>query len=285
MSLLRRPEVRIPDLSRPSQFERGSDDYRGYVGADANYDLLSGIQFNVLFALGMQETHRVLDLGCGSLRVGRLLIPYLQAGNYYGVEPNKWLVDEGIAHNVGADLAALRKPSFLYVDDFSVEQFGVTFDFVVANSIFSHTFRDLARTSLPRVANVLGEKGLFALTFVEDSRFETRHHDKARADEGSGWLYPETLRYSWPDFRTVLADAGLAAVRFDWFHPGQQWVLAARHGNDEWLAAVAKRAASWQHVHSSTETLRRYGTRRVRTVKNRARRRAVRLVRRFVPKG
>ena len=168
MSLIRRPDVRIPDLTRLSQFERGADDYRGYVGADANYDLLSGLQFNVLFALGMQKTHRVLDLGCGSLRVGRLLIPYLQAGNYYGVEPNKWLVDEGIAHNVGADLAALRKPNFLYVDDFSVGQFGVKFDFVVANSIFSHTFRDLARTSLPRVADVLSEKGLFALTFVDE---------------------------------------------------------------------------------------------------------------------
>ena len=240
----RRIEVEIPVLNRPSQFERGTADYRGYVGADSNYDFLSAIQFNVLFALGMLETHKVLDLGCGSLRVGRLLIPYLQEGNYYGIEPNKWLVDEGIAHNVGDDLVALRKPTFRYVDDFSVAEFGVPFDFIVANSIFSHTYRDLARESLPKVAAGLADKGLFALTFVEYDRYDTRHHDKAKADDGSGWLYPgdaqlHLARLSRGDARR----AEYAVVRFDWFHPAQTWVLAGHLRHADWVAAVAERGA------------------------------------------
>jgi SAM-dependent methyltransferase len=274
----RRIEVQIPVLDRPSRFERGAADYRGYVGADANYDLLSGIQFNVLFALGMLETHKVLDLGCGSLRVGRLLIPYLEAGNYYGIEPNKWLVDEGIERNVGRELAELRKPTFRYVADFSVADFGVPFDFIVANSIFSHTFRDLARESLPKVAAGLADKGLFALTFVEDDPYDPKHHAKPKADDGSGWLYPETLSYEWPDFRQVMRDAGFAVVRFDWFHPQQTWVVAGHLRHADWVAAVAERAAHWQVAKSRRDVMVAYAKRRA-TV---ARRRVKNLVRRVV---
>jgi len=54
----------------------------------------------------------IADVGCGSLRIGRLLIPYLNLGKYFGVEPNKWLVQEGINREVGETLVQSNAQHF-----------------------------------------------------------------------------------------------------------------------------------------------------------------------------
>lgn len=60
--------------------------YRSYVGPADQYDLIGAAQFALLYALGLREYHRLLDIGCGSLRAGRMLISYLNSGGYTGVE-------------------------------------------------------------------------------------------------------------------------------------------------------------------------------------------------------
>ncbi len=121
---LRGPYYRLFPERRPNAPRDGVDlrpgdaHYRAYVGPPADYDLIAGLQFSLLFAAGLREQHRLLDLGCGSLRSGRLLIPYLALGRYYGIEPDKRLVKEGIRNEVGRDLIAIKAPHFAYVDDF-----------------------------------------------------------------------------------------------------------------------------------------------------------------------
>jgi len=55
----------------------------------------------------LRQHHKLLDIGCGSLRNARVLIPYLNIGNYYGIEPNYGLVNEGIANELGQDLVKI----------------------------------------------------------------------------------------------------------------------------------------------------------------------------------
>ncbi|MFP8873463.1 MAG: hypothetical protein VCB42_02780, partial [Myxococcota bacterium] len=71
--------------------EPGSEHYTAYVGPPRDYDSMGATQFRLLCTLGLREHHRLLDFGCGSLRAGRFLIPYLKPGHYHGVEPNRWL--------------------------------------------------------------------------------------------------------------------------------------------------------------------------------------------------
>src|SRR3990172_12495843 len=90
----------------------GSRHYRAYVGPPEKYDLVAASQFNLLTWLGLRESHFLLDIGCGSLRAGRLFIPYLLPGHYFGIEPEQWLIEDGIKNELGPDILRVKRPVF-----------------------------------------------------------------------------------------------------------------------------------------------------------------------------
>ena len=107
-----------------------SEHYTAYVGPPDQYDFMGGTQFALLFLLGLREHHKVLDFGCGSLRAGRLLISYLKPGNYYGIEPNTWLIEDAFARQLGG-MERLKSPHFSDSDSFQADVFGETFDLLL----------------------------------------------------------------------------------------------------------------------------------------------------------
>src|SRR5437763_15744102 len=124
----------------------GDPHYRAYVGPPEDYQLIAAMTFNLLTTLGLRQHHSLLDLGCGSLRIGRLLIPYLNRGNYFGIEPNEWLVHEGIRRELGETLVQIKRPTFFFSDSpDTITQATVAFDFALAQSIFSHRGLNLIR--------------------------------------------------------------------------------------------------------------------------------------------
>jgi SAM-dependent methyltransferase len=195
----------------------GGAHYRAYVGPPADYDLIAGLQFSLLFTLGLRETHMVADVGCGSLRAGRLLIPYLRAGHYFGVEPNFWLVEQGVERELGQEFCAKKQPTFSRRADFDLREFGLQFDFIMAHSIFSHTYTDLLRVALPKLAASLAPQGLLVATFIE--------RDEPTSDKGSGWLYPGCVYYRPEQLHALMDDLQLVSRKLDWPHPRQSWYL------------------------------------------------------------
>lgn len=214
------------------EHDPGGPHYRAYVGPPADYDLIAGSTFSLMFAAGLRETHHLLDLGCGSLRVGRLLIPYLRPDRYCGIEPNKWLVEEALRQETGRDLVALKRPRFSASDNFDATVFGHKFDWVVAQSIFSHTFADLASSAFERLTTSLSSTGVLIGTFQE-----------GEAAEGTGWLYPACVGYKWEIFQDLLGAAGLAASPLDWPHPRQRWFVAGL--NEDSVEMVREKVAGW----------------------------------------
>src|ERR1700745_892059 len=115
----------------------GDAHYRAYVGPPEDYDLIAAMTFNLLTTLGLRQHHSLLDVGCGSLRIGRLLIPYLNRGRYFGVEPNKWRVEEGIRREIGEASLKIKGPTFFFSDSpEAITKERISFDFAVAQSIF-----------------------------------------------------------------------------------------------------------------------------------------------------
>ena len=211
-------------LSREAarELRPGAGHYLAYVGPPRQYDFMGATQFRLLTALGLREHHRVLDFGCGSLRAGRLLIPYLLPGNYHGIEPNKWLVEDGIANQIGADMVRIKQPRFDDNAEFRCDAFGTDFDFIVAQSIFSHTLRELAVRGLRNFRAALAPGGLVACTFVDAAP-----KPPAANVAADGWVYPDCVGFATDAVAGMFVEAGLVGVRLPWFHPRQAWYLAA----------------------------------------------------------
>ena len=59
------------------------------------FDIAGDCQLGILRHFGMGSESKVLDIGCGCLRGGRKVIPELNPGCYFGIEPNKEMLEAG----------------------------------------------------------------------------------------------------------------------------------------------------------------------------------------------
>jgi SAM-dependent methyltransferase len=193
--------------------------HRGFVGPRDEFDISGASQFNLLTLLGLREHHYVLDVGCGSLRAGRLLITYLQPGRYYGIEPDPWLIESVVRGEIGRELIRLKRPVFDQNDAFRLSVFEQTFDFVLASSIFSHAAEAQIRTCLSEACKVMQSESLMLASFVPG----TTNHD------GNRWTYPGTVTYTMERMRDLAAEQKLVCETIDWpyvYGTGRQTWLA-----------------------------------------------------------
>lgn len=220
-------DVRALSREAAKALSPGAPHYAAYVGPPEQYDFMGATQFRLLTTLGLREHHSVLDFGCGSLRAGRLLIPYLLEGRYYGLEPNQWLIDDAIDRELGRSIIDLKRPTFLYRSDYRATAFGTSFDFILAQSIFSHAGRDVVSTCLAEFRSRLAKSGLILATFVQP--------DQPGATEdftGSGWVYPACVTYKLETVANMIENAGLFGRALPWFHPRQTWFAIAHSPTD-----------------------------------------------------
>jgi SAM-dependent methyltransferase len=217
----------LPEESLGVGLKPGDAHYRAYVGPPEDYDLISAMTFNLLTTLGLRQHHSLLDVGCGSLRIGRLLIPYLNRGKYFGVEPNEWLVQEGIKRELGEMLLQIKCPTFFFSDSpETIAQAKVSFDFALAQSIFSHCGLDLIQAWLSAISRSLAQDGALVATFL------IGEEDSAQ----TGWIYPDCVNYRPTTLERVAADVNLRFEILDWKHPRQTWALFAAAGfNSTWF--------------------------------------------------
>lgn len=202
-----------------SKLKAGDNHYTAYVGPPNQYDLMGATQFRLLCTLGLRANHSLLDFGCGSLRAGRLFLCYLNEKRYFGIEPNKWLIEDAINNHVGKDLIALKKPRFDHNCAFKTDVFSQQFDFIIAQSIFSHTGSDLLTTALCNFNKSLKPHGLIAATFKEGA-----------SDFGnSGWVYPGCINYRQSTVKRMAKETGFFIIRLPWYHPRQTWYLLAKN--------------------------------------------------------
>jgi len=196
--------------------------YRAFIGPADKYDLTSALQFNLLTFLGLREEHFLLDVGCGSLAGGRLFIPYLLPGRYYGIEPFQWLVEEGIKNELGNDIILIKRPVFNNNNEFILSIFNRKFDFILAQSIFSHASQRQIRRCLSEAGKVMKPTSFFVATFVEGE-------ENYAGDE---WVYPGFVTYTLDFIKIMFENNGLICESIDWPHPtSQKWLVATTRAN------------------------------------------------------
>jgi len=202
----------FPERGIPS----GSRHYRAFVGPLEKYDLVCAMQFNLLTFLGLREHHYLLDLGCGSLRGGKIFIPYLLPGRYYGIEPEQWLIEEGFKKELGEEIIHIKRPIFRNDNNFTLSIFNRKFDFILAHSIFSHASQQQIRRCLSEANKVMMPTSIFIATFIKGEKNYT----------GNKWVYPNCVTYKMEYMTSLIEDQGLICKPIDWPHPNQQtWIV------------------------------------------------------------
>lgn len=194
------------------------DNHRKGVGALRVFDEKGAFQFGFLTcALGLREQHTLLDIGCGCLRGGKFFIPYLNAGNYFGIEPNTEFVDNGIRGELGDFHFRTKKPTFSADANFTLTTFGRQFDFLLAYSIFSHASPDMITRCCREAVAVMTKDSIFAATYIEGEESYT----------GTEWVGRQGARYRQEDLFALTESAGLHAESVSgWTHPGgQKWIV------------------------------------------------------------
>jgi SAM-dependent methyltransferase len=219
----------------------GDRHYRAYIGPPDEYDLVSAMSFNLLTTTGLRQSHKLLDIGCGSLRLGRLLIPYLNPNNYVGIDPNKWLIEDGLRYEIGASLIELRRPTFIYGTGLDSLASDIKFNYVIAQSIFSHTAPDLLERWIKDVSLCLADDGVFFATVLEGDV----------ECNGEGWIYPECVEYRLDTVSDVAKKYGLKFEVLNWYHPRQTWCALYGPGFNQQL--LNSGTPSWNNFGELTD--------------------------------
>lgn len=151
----------------PRGAERVADDHRERVGG--LWSEIGELQFRFLVERGLRPEHRLLDVGCGAFRGGIHFLRYLEPGNYFGIDVDRELIDAGLRREVAPAGLLDRLPArnILVSGLFEASRFGVTFDFALAQSLFTHLAANQVRRCLIEIARVMEPGGSFYGTYFE----------------------------------------------------------------------------------------------------------------------
>jgi ubiquinone/menaquinone biosynthesis C-methylase UbiE len=135
---------------------------------------LGQMQFDYLVSHGLKPGMRMLEIGCGNLRAGRLFIDHLDAGDYYGIDisPDILLAAQRTLAETGLQG---RLPHLTLVSDLKLAFLpSEYFDVVHAHSVFSHSPVEVIEECLAHVGRVMKPGGFFDFTF--DRTDGAEHH-------------------------------------------------------------------------------------------------------------
>lgn len=198
--------------------ERG--EHRDFIGGE--WEALGRLQKDYLVAQGLEPHHRLVDVGCGALRAGLYLVPYLESGRYFGLDINASLIAAGRQELEAAGLGD-REVHLLVDDSFRVDRFGERFDFALAQSVFTHLPMNLVVICLKRVGEVLAPGGRFFTTFFrapEPAYLETIVHQPGGTHSQ---YHRDIFHYAAEEMEWMGRLAGLdCEVVGEWGHPRAQ---------------------------------------------------------------
>lgn len=151
-----------------------SDTMKAEILAGNHRDLIGGLwkevgqlQLDFLKKQGLQPHHKLMDIGCGSLRLGCLAVDYLEPRHYFGVDLSEELIDAGYNKELTdrqrerlprSQLHATDSFDFRFLKDWRM-------DIAVAQSVFTHLPLNHFRDCLMKLAPVMQPAGVLYATF------------------------------------------------------------------------------------------------------------------------
>ncbi len=187
------------------------------VGSDSseNWLAVGKLQFDYLVRHGLKPTDRVLDVGCGNLRLGWRLISYLGAGSYFGLDISPVILMAALERVAELKLQSKLPRLYLVRDtsyDFLPESY---FDLVQAHSVFTHSRFEVIEQILASVWRVLKSGAFFDFTY-------------STADRESSDVLGEHFRYPSAMLLDAVERCGFVGTHMDDWDYVQDKIRAAK---------------------------------------------------------
>lgn len=201
-----------------SDWDQDKEDHRTYVGGD--WKRIGNWQFKFLVhTAGLNPNHTLLDIACGSLRLGVHAIPYLEPMRYFGLEGEVEILQKGIEEELGNDLS--KDPQFAVNKNFNFDFCG-GYDIAWANSLFSHlSIKDITQcfTNLRKISS---PESVFWFTFFPEiaGKLEEKNPLESHARKD--------FRYKYETLLNVALETGWQFERINASHPRKQAIVRAK---------------------------------------------------------
>lgn len=174
-----------------------SEAYKQLLGGGSEkWDQRGAFQLHFFQQHGLKPTHRLLDVGCGPLRAGLHLIPYLDAGNYFGIDYNQQFIRIAQQQVTESDLSS-KQPTLAVVEDFDFPTTFPAFDYIMVFSVLNHCteeqkkafFNHIDRVTAPGALVCISHAGWFLDAYLDKTGL-TREQTLGRENldlERWGW--------------------------------------------------------------------------------------------------
>jgi SAM-dependent methyltransferase len=139
------------------------DPHRAVGGA---WEEFGELQFAFLKRRGLLPHHRLLDIGCGTLRAGRHFVRYLDPDCYYGFDISPRAIEYGTDLLRSENLDAKRARLWVVAGDLRFRDLASEqFDFALAQSVFTHLPPESITECFDHITSVLSPSGAFYFTY------------------------------------------------------------------------------------------------------------------------
>lgn len=186
------------------------------VIGDGSFDLIGRLELSVLLAEGLQPSHKVVDLGCGTGRLALYLIPALRGGVYSGIEISKSILDRARASIEAAipnppcrvEWIHQTTPRFLFPD--------ASIDMIAAFSVFTHMEHEDTYLYLKDALRVIkpGGRFLFSCLPMDLAIAHQIFRDSATGDFQHRWNNVRNVTTSQELMEAVARLAGWSPLRW-----------------------------------------------------------------------
>ncbi|TVZ59155.1 hypothetical protein NA63_1680 [Flavobacteriaceae bacterium MAR_2010_105] len=222
MSLLKKIKKRLKNLfgfkSHPTkQGEKGIKQvgHRKYVGG--LWEEIGRLQYDFLIKNGLKPTDVFVDIACGSLRAGVHLIPYLNQGNYLGIDKEKSLIDLGLKHEFDPKIIDSKSPEFVISKRFDFSKFSKTPNVAIAQSLFTHLPPNLINLCFKNLKLNFKSDGVFYATYFFAN--QKINNPKKPHDHGVFKYTPEEIK------GFGIQNGWDVEIIGDWGHPRNQKIV------------------------------------------------------------
>jgi cyclopropane fatty-acyl-phospholipid synthase-like methyltransferase len=124
---------------------------------------------------GLKPDHKLLDLGAGGLRCGLSVVPYLNKNNFYAIDINKYLLEDGYKHEIIANNLQDKFPqtNIKITHDYNSMDWNILFDYIWSFSLWTHLDKLECDKCLCEVSKTLKQGGIYLTTcfIVDDDKY------------------------------------------------------------------------------------------------------------------